>query len=297
MERLQVKELKPRVLSKLRNGHKIRVMKGTGIEILVKPETYSQITKSFTKNKGSTLQLSGEELLANKEVEGGSLFKDLKRGVNKLGKALAPTIKEVKKVAEPLIEKATPVAQKIGKIIIKEAEDKGIPIAKTLAKEAVKKGVKYAPEALAAAAIATGNPQLAPVALAVGKPLSKEAGKALNKKIDNFELKKRKPITTPQSQPIMFDSIPPRVRPLPRAVQMPEKPDFNTSDVSFEGQGLYAGRGLYAGKGLFGSGVMYPSGKGLISGKLGRENVALKSQPQFTNEIMRRQMGRVSNAF
>ena len=300
MERLEMKMPSARVLSKLRNGHKIRVMHGTGLEILVKPETYNQITKTFSKNKGSTLQLSGEEILANKEVEGGALFKDIKRGFSKLGKALAPVGKKIKEIAEPVIEIATPIAEKVGKIIIKEAEDKGLPIAKMLAKEAVKQGVKYAPEALAAAAVATGNPELAPVALAVGKPLSKQAGKAINKKIDSFEVRKRKTTSKPKA-PIMLEPPPPRVRPLPRplpkAIQMPQEPDFDSPVVSMEGQGLYAGRGLYAGKGLYGSGVSYGGSKGLISGKLSRQNVALHSQPQFTNEIMRRQIGKPSMVY
>jgi hypothetical protein len=69
---------------------------------------------------------------------------------------------------------------------------------------------------------------------------------------------------------------------------MPQEPDFDTPVVSMVGQGLYAGKGLY------GSGVSYGGSKGLISGKLSRQNVALQSQPQFTNEIMRRQMGKSS---
>ena len=79
MEKLQVKELSPRAISKLRNGHKIRITKGTGLDIYIDPSKYNQITKTFAKIKGSTLQLSGEEINANKEVEGGSLFKSMKK--------------------------------------------------------------------------------------------------------------------------------------------------------------------------------------------------------------------------
>jgi hypothetical protein len=274
MEKLQVKELSPRAISKLRNGHKIRIMKGTGLDIYIDPSKYNQITKTFAKNKGSTLQLSGEEINANKEVEGGSLFKSMKKGLNKLGKALAPVGKEIKKMTAPL--------KPLGDQLRDVGEEYGIPIAKKVATEAVKQGAKYAPQALASLAIASGNPELAPVALTLGKPLSKEAEKALIKKIDKIPEKRKK---MPRNPPVM--RIPPR---LPQAIMTPE-PSYD-SEVSLEGQGLYAGKGLYAGRGLYGGALPLSYSNGMVTGKLKRQNVALQSQPQFENNIMRMQMGK-----
>ena len=69
MQSLEMKPPSARVISKMRNGHKVRVVKGTGFNVMLTPNTYSQITKSFDKGKGATIQLSGEEIMANKEVE------------------------------------------------------------------------------------------------------------------------------------------------------------------------------------------------------------------------------------
>lgn len=291
MEKLEIKPPSARVISKMRNGHKVRVSKGSGFDILLTPNTYSQITNSFGKGKGATLQMSGEEILANKEVEGGALFKDIKRGFKKLGKELnkvaKPVLEKVAPIAEKVSEEAKPILKKVGKKLLEEAKDKGIPIAKKLAKEVVKQGVKVAPSALASLAVATGNPELAPVAMALGKPLSKAAGKELNKKIDSIDKKKaQKPAPAPR----------PPVRKLPRPVRpappVPvEEPEFEEMEMSMEGQGLYAGnprgRGLYAGKGLFGSGISY-SGRGMtsVTGSLMRQNVALQSQPQFVLSLI-----------
>ena len=81
--------------------------------------------------------------------------------------------------------------------------------------------------------------------------------------------------------------IPPR---LPQAIMTPE-PCYD-SEVSLEGQGLYAGKGLYAGRGLYGGALPLSYSNGMVTGKLKRQNVALQSQPQFENNIMRMQMGK-----
>jgi hypothetical protein len=297
MEKLEIKPPSARVISKMRNGHKVRVCKGSGFDILLSPNTYSQISKSFGKGKGANLQMTAEEIMANKEMEGGALFKDIKRGFKKLGrelsKAAKPVIEKVAPVAEKVSAEAAPILKKVGKKLLEEAKDKGIPIAKQLAKEVVKKGVQLAPSALASLAVATGNPQLAPVAMALGRPLSKEAGKQLNKKIDSID-KKKAPKPAPKA-PIRKPALPRPVRPVAPSPVM-EEPDYEEPVVSMEGQGLYAGaqrgRGLYAGRGLFGSGIAY-SGRGMssVSGSLMRQNPALQSQPQFVNQIMEKQMG------
>jgi hypothetical protein len=285
-------------------------MKGTGFNVMLTPNSYSQITKSFDKGKGATIQLSGEEIMANKEVEGGALFKDIKRGFKKLGKelnkAVAPVAEKVAPIAEKAVEVASPVARKVANRIVKEAQDKGVPLAKMALKAGIKEGVKIAPKALASLAIASGNPELAPVALALGKPLSEKAGKALSKQVDKIPEKKAPKRRAPPS-------IAPRRPVLPRAISMEapappmaDLPDYESPVFSMEGQGLYAGRpyagrGLYAGRGMCGGAISYGSGyrnpKSFVSGNLSKENPALQSQPQFTNDIMRRQMGRPVGIF
>jgi hypothetical protein len=137
--------------------------------------------------------------------------------------------------------------------------------------------------------------------MALGKPLSERAGKALSKQVDRIPEKKT------QKPPRRTPSVAPRTPVLPRAISMeapaPQmiEPDYESPVISFEGQGLYAGRGLYAGKGLYGGAISYGCGyrnpKSFVSGNLSKENPALRSQPQFTNDIMRRQMGRPVGIF
>jgi|LakMenE18May11ns_1017448.scaffolds.fasta_scaffold9959089_8 hypothetical protein len=58
-------------LSKLRNGHKVRVkppIEGEGICLVVSPDNYSILTRTFSKSKGAEIALSPDELMANKNL-------------------------------------------------------------------------------------------------------------------------------------------------------------------------------------------------------------------------------------
>lgn len=85
-------------LSKLRNGHKVRLqppMKGEGCNLIVNPENYNLVSRSFLKSKGVQVQLTPEEIMINKEaapeMEGTGIFgKKFDRGVKKvIGKKAA----------------------------------------------------------------------------------------------------------------------------------------------------------------------------------------------------------------
>ena len=61
----------PKQLSRLRNGHKVRVshaMAGSGIPLLVDPAKFDQMTRSFTRGSASQIQLSPDELMANRQA-------------------------------------------------------------------------------------------------------------------------------------------------------------------------------------------------------------------------------------
>lgn len=109
MERIHIKA-SGKQLSKLRNGHKVRVkpaMEGEGIGVIVSPETYNIVSRTFRKGKGAELALSPAEIMANKEVapemEGEGIFgravdkwlekKGLKKAVYKIGDKLKPSAK------------------------------------------------------------------------------------------------------------------------------------------------------------------------------------------------------------
>lgn len=52
--------------SRLRNGHKVRVKHGGGFNVIVNPTTYGLVSRAFNRNKGTTMQLSPEEIAMNK---------------------------------------------------------------------------------------------------------------------------------------------------------------------------------------------------------------------------------------
>ena len=94
----------PKQLSKIRNGHSVRIKKGSGFNLVVHPGNYHLVSRAFTKNKGVQLKLSPEEIETNENLspeeheelgetmdenlfnhlpfaEGGSIFKKLKKGI------------------------------------------------------------------------------------------------------------------------------------------------------------------------------------------------------------------------
>lgn len=115
MQKVDIKPLSPKQLSKLRNGHKVRVyrpIEGMGMPLFVSPMNYNQMTRSFNKDSGTTIYLTPEELDTNRSVEGGALFgKKFKKSMKSIGKALSsPTAveiyKDTAKVAIPILLKA-----------------------------------------------------------------------------------------------------------------------------------------------------------------------------------------------
>jgi hypothetical protein len=55
----------PHQIRKLMRGHKVRIKKGTGFNLLVHPDTYNIVSRAFGKDKGVELSLSMEELQQN----------------------------------------------------------------------------------------------------------------------------------------------------------------------------------------------------------------------------------------
>ena len=127
----------PRQLSKLRNGHAVRIKKGKGFNLVVNPSNYKLVSRAFTKNKGLELKLSPEELEVNETMspeqheemaseldenlfnalpfaEGGSIFRKAKRGLKKLSKD--KTLKNIEKELRPL----TREMKKVGKEVLHE---------------------------------------------------------------------------------------------------------------------------------------------------------------------------------
>jgi hypothetical protein len=155
--------LSPKQASKLRNGHKVRVKKGEGFNLIVRPETYHIVSKAFTRNKGAEIALSPEEIEFNKSPDinnelmeinpkGQGLFKHkkgcsvqskfenafdpYKNGIM-TGKGMWDWAKpqNIAQAFQPVAQAFQPVAQTIAP---------AVPILKVIAKEVAKEAIPYA---------------------------------------------------------------------------------------------------------------------------------------------------------
>jgi hypothetical protein len=152
----------PGQASKLRNGKRVRIrqaMEGEGIGVMVSPHTYSIVSRSFGRNKGVDISLTPEEIRANSQIEdmdeydesmmeGGGLFKKVKKGLSKAGN----TIKEGAFATNKFL-KSNPTTRTIVKEVAPElagmmAEQAatyvtGNPAVGKIAKKGVTRGAKY----------------------------------------------------------------------------------------------------------------------------------------------------------
>lgn len=161
----------PKQLSKLRNGHKVRikpVKQGEGFNLYVDPSRYRPIHQTFQKGKGYEIQLTPEEILQNRQLT-PEFHANVKKENNTMsGKGIFG------KTFDKYVEKA----------IGKKAKDtlyKGADMLKQPIKMGIDKLADYAPEigasSLTALALATGQPELVPLAGYAGMELGKLVGK------------------------------------------------------------------------------------------------------------------------
>tara|TARA_R110000868_G_scaffold297332_2_gene557612 strand:+ start:415 stop:1326 length:912 start_codon:yes stop_codon:yes gene_type:complete len=150
-------DVSPHQLRRLKKGHKIRLRKGTGFNLVVHPTTYNLMSRSFKKGKAMDVKLTNEELESNKAVaeepekmneiaeatkaesgempsmEGQGIFSSLKKGVKKMAPVLKPLAKAglthlAPKVSEKLAGK--PMLQKVANFGMEQAGKqlgKGMP--------------------------------------------------------------------------------------------------------------------------------------------------------------------------
>lgn len=65
MSSIQI-DISPNQMRKIKRGLPVRVKKGTGFNLLVNPNTYNVVSKSFNKGLGAQIRLSPEEISMNK---------------------------------------------------------------------------------------------------------------------------------------------------------------------------------------------------------------------------------------
>jgi len=164
----------PKQLSKLRNGHKIRIkegIQGCGYNLLVDPLKFSLITRSFKKGKGSEIQLTEEEIESNRKLT-PEYHQNIKKENSKMAGEGIFGKKFDRFVRKTIGKKA--------KNAIYNAADSLKPILK----QGIDKLADSAPElgasALSGLALSAGQPELVPIAQIAGKKLGKLAGKKLS---------------------------------------------------------------------------------------------------------------------
>ena len=250
-------------LSKLRNGHKVRLTSGEGC-LMVEPGRYDTLERTFMRGKGMTVQLSPEEIAANRSVMAGEgIFgPGFDRFLKKIG---------IKKEVYALGDKI-----------------KG-PV-----KRAINAFVDKAPAALgsagAALATAVGQPQLAPVAIMAGKKLGEKARNYTKKHLtgksgylDDPESYQKNPKKLLDFKGVglkqdLSNSMKHHKRAaitLGQAQANAHRHMLDSSSFGGSGSGLYAGGGLYAGASRGGS-LSIVGGR---QGMMGLSHPALQSQP------------------
>ena len=93
MVHVSVQKLSPKQVQRLRNKHGVRVMEGSGFTVDVSENNAKKLKKAFAKKKGATLQLSADEVEANRGMQGSRLFDGLK----KAGKSVSKAVKSASK--------------------------------------------------------------------------------------------------------------------------------------------------------------------------------------------------------
>ena len=171
----------PKQLSKLRNGHKVSIkpaMEGEGLVLVIDPSQYNQISKTFSRGKGKVVQLSPEEIMANREIGGEGIFSTLKKvAKSPIAKSLGKSAIDMAVASAGASGYVPPsVAKSLGNMAKSKIDGAGIfdtikKGAKSLAKSKVGKSLaKTAIDTAVASAGASGY-----VPPSVAKALGKEA--------------------------------------------------------------------------------------------------------------------------
>lgn len=286
MESVEVKSLSNKQLSKLRNGHPVRLQKGSGMTVLLSPDKMKKLERAFRKNKGVTLSLTAEEISG---CGGCGLFAGgkinmkplqnvlgvLKKAGENAGKPFEKTVKvnpfklgydlghdviapELKKA--PGIREAYGGKLKVPKGLSRFGEELGKDVAKQAAKEVVKEGVKsmMSGEGLRRRRLGKrlGNSHIKSVTKELGR-----AGKQILRDVILPEGKKaltqaiRQSVSSYGSEPFEADA------------------SYDMPVAEIMGSGLYAGM-----KG----GTVTSTGISLLHSQF---NPNVRSQPQFVNPV------------
>jgi hypothetical protein len=153
-------------------------MEGEGLNLIIDPSQYNAISRTFSKGKGKMVQLSPEEIMANREIGGEGIFSTLKKvAKSPIAKSLGKSAIDMAVASAGASGYVPPsVAKALGKEAKSQVDGYGIfdtikKGAKSLAKSKIGKSLaKTAIDTAVASAGASGY-----VPPSVAKALGKEA--------------------------------------------------------------------------------------------------------------------------
>ena len=145
-------------LSKLRNGHPVRIKKGSGFNVIVHPNTYHLVSRAFARNKGVQLKLSNEEIEANRNPSREQMMNE-QQDMND-EQMIPDYLFEGKGIFGPKFDKA--VESHLGKRGKKKMYGFARDVLRPIAKTGVMAGL-----AMATTAASTAQPELAPIIIPV----------------------------------------------------------------------------------------------------------------------------------
>lgn len=307
MEAVRIKA-SPKQLSKLRNGHKVSVkpaIEGEGIVLVIDPSQYNQISRTFSKGKGKVIQLSPEEIMANREIGGEGIFSTLKKvgsavAKNPLAKSLAKTAIDTAVQSAGASGYVPPsVAKSLGKMAKSKVDGAGLmDMAKSALKSKVGKSLasKAVDMAVASASKSGVPPSVAKMIGAEAKrkvagmgilDTIKKGAKAVAKSKLGKSLAKTA-IDTAVASAGASGYVPPSVA---QALGKSAKSSVDGYGIWSGGggdhSGGFGGMGLYAGRRTYGGGMM---GGALLNVSNSHLPPALQSQNLSANFAFRNQM-------
>ena len=284
MDEAKVVKMKvsPKQISRLRNGHKVRVkpdLEGKGVSVIVNPSNYDLITRTFSRNKGMELTLSPQEIVANQEasaqMSGQGIFgKRFDRGARKvLGKKAQKAVYGVARELLPVAQTALTGGLTAAGTALGVAQPELIPfIAPTVAGLSALGSDYLANPSNYQSNV--GGPKAKLAKDLAGRYLQEQALSKLNAELGtNMGALDRASIAQALSNKALAELN-------AKAVAERKANEMSAYDRALAGSGLYAGssgRGLGLGMRRCGGAV------GLQGGFVSAEPPALKSQPFAAN--------------
>lgn len=253
--------MSPRQKSALRKGLKVR-LKGGDIPLFVDTDNYDRFSKSFLKGKGIQHSMSPAEIAHN---EGMGILGKAKKKVDNAVKGVKKGTAVAKQGFE---ERVAPKLKQVGQ--------SALNMGKKTARLGLKYGGDYFDElgatAGAAAAVAAGNPELAPITSVMGREVGRNLAEQGNQHMDLLRTHKQR-ANQPRSRGPSQDPV----GAANRGSAMADMAAASIDSMRYRSRDNQAPSPLMSGSGI------HEIGSVGVSGNLITDPAALMSQPYSSN--------------